>query len=328
MTARFMFSAMFSGVVAASSTVACGNDFDPSSKVASVRILATRADKPYARPGDTVLLELLALDGRAEQSRPMALSWLPAPCINPPGGSYYNCYPGFAIAYTPGVDLTASLVSGPTASYDIPAGAIDESSTLQTGVPFANVFVFSMACAGHVQYTGQRTNSPLAVPFACFDDAGNELGANDFVFGFARIFVFTDRTNQNPEIDGLIFAGEPVDPAVGVTIDHCPNVNDTDSSCPTTPINVVVPASSQEPDPSFVDASGNVRSEGIWVDYYLTGGKVENDLQFLYDATTGRVPDSDNALSGPEVAGEHTLWAVVHDSRGGVNWISTTIVAR
>jgi hypothetical protein len=324
MSARRLFLA----AVAASLTVACGDDFDPSSKVASVRILATRADKPYARPGDTVLMELLAADGRRDPTRPMALSWLPAPCINPPDGSYYGCYPGFASAFPPGVDLTASLVSGPTASYDIPANAIDESSALQTGVPFANVFVFSMACAGHVQYVGQRTSSLLAVPFACFDDAGSELGADDFVFGFARIFVFEDRTNDNPQIEGLLFDGEPVDPALGITIDHCPTVNETDSSCPTTPIDVVVPASSQEPDPSFVDASGNVRSEGIWVNYYVTDGKVENDLQFLYDATTGRVPNSENALSGPEFAGEQTLWAVVHDSRGGVNWTSTAVVGR
>jgi hypothetical protein len=319
---------MFLFGVAAGLSVACADDFQPSSKVESVRILATRADKPYAKPGDTVLLDLLAADGRSDQSRPMALSWLPAPCINPPDGSYYNCYREFASAFPTGVDLTASLVSGPTASYDIPAGVIDESSTLQTGVPFANVFVFSMACAGHVQYVGQRTSSPLAVPFACFDEAGSELGPDDFVFGFARIFVFADRTNTNPEIEGLLFAGEAVDPAVGITIDHCPTVNDADSSCSTTPLDVVVPASSQESDPSFVDASGNVRAEGIWVNYYLTGGEVENDLQFLYDATTGRVPDSDDALSGPELAGEQTLWAVIHDSRGGVNWTSTTIHAR
>lgn len=324
MTAR----PLFVSALAASLSVACGSDFDPSSQVGSVRILATRADKPYARPGDTVVLELLAADGRRQPGRPMALSWLPAPCINPPGGSYYDCYPGFAALYKPGVDLSASLVGGSTASYDIPSAVIDESSALQTGVPFANVFAFSMACAGHVQYVGQRTSRPQAVPFGCFDDAGSELGADDFVFGFARVFVFTERTNANPVIDGLLFAGAPVDIAAGITIDHCPEVNDTDSDCPTMPLDVVVPASSQEPDPSFVDASGNVRSEGIWVNYYLTDGAVENDLQFLYDATTGRVPDTENALSGPEFPGDQTLWAVVRDSRGGVTWTSTAIHGR
>jgi hypothetical protein len=49
--------------------------FDPSSKVETVRILATSADKPYAAPGDTVHMQVLAFDGRPMPAAPMNVYW-------------------------------------------------------------------------------------------------------------------------------------------------------------------------------------------------------------------------------------------------------------
>src|SRR5689334_19584689 len=74
----------------------CGGDFDPASLVNSVRVLAVRADKPYAKPGDSVELEMLAFDGRKDKTRPMAISWIPVPCINPQNDTYYFCFSQFA----------------------------------------------------------------------------------------------------------------------------------------------------------------------------------------------------------------------------------------
>lgn len=58
-------------------------------------------------------------------------------------------------------------------------------------------------------------------------------------------------------------------------IGHCTKSNIDD--CPTKPLDVVVPASSQELDPSNLDANGNVLKEAV---------------------------------------GDYQLWAVVHDNRG------------
>ena len=55
---------------------ACGPaDFDPATKVQTVRILASRArdDKSYAKPGDKVTLEVLAYDGRPPASRKLPM---------------------------------------------------------------------------------------------------------------------------------------------------------------------------------------------------------------------------------------------------------------
>src|SRR5258708_39776670 len=76
------------GAWAASSCAPGG--FQDSTLINSVRILASSADRPYAKPGSTVTLQLLAYDGRAEQPSPMRISWLPFVCDDPPNDAYYG----------------------------------------------------------------------------------------------------------------------------------------------------------------------------------------------------------------------------------------------
>jgi hypothetical protein len=308
--------------------VSCGPTFDPASKVTSVRILATRADKPYAKPGDTVAVDLLAVDGRRDRPAQMALSWIPVPCIDPPGDAYYACYPAFAAALTPGVDLTPVLTQGPKLVFKVPDDVLSRTTSEQGGTRFGTIVVFSLACAGHVEYLGFNVASPEAVPFGCFDGTGRRLGPDDFVFAYTRLFVFDDRTNQNPEIGGITFGGQPVDLNLGITVDHCPTPSGygagAKSTCPTLPIDVVVPESSQEPDPS---RGGELGKEAIWVDYYLTGGKIKDDVRIVYDAHLGRVRSEDD-YEAPADEGDATVWAVVHDDRGGVNWVEMKVHTR
>ncbi|MDB4996544.1 MAG: hypothetical protein JWM74_3976 [Myxococcaceae bacterium] len=313
-------------VLALGVATACAPDFDPASKIQSVRILATRADKPYAKPGDTIELEMLATDARKDKTRPMSLFWIPAPCINPQGDAYYNCYPTFQATLKTGVDLTPQLVSGPKLTVHVPDDTLAHTGSTQGGTSFGTAVVFSMACAGHVEFVGVSAASPQSIPFGCFDSGGQRLGPDDFVFAFSRMFVFADRQNKNPVIDAFTFDGQPVDLAAGITIDHCATANAPASQrapkCPTKPIDVAVPPESQEQDPS---AGGR---ESLWVSYYLTDGKVKTDLRLLYDVQIGRVPKSEDDLEAPAEAGEHTLWAVVHDNRGGVNWIQVPMHVR
>jgi len=301
-----------------------GGNFDPPSLVESVRILATQADLPYAQPGETVTLRMLAVDGRADTSRPMQLYWLPAVCEDPPGDLYYACYAGFARAFAPGVDLGPQLSAGAALSFTMPADAITARAPRpgDGGDPFGIVYAFAIACAGHVEYVpvDPATQSPASNPFGCFDDARNALGADDFVFAFTRVYAFADRRNANPVIDHLTFGGTPVDPAAGITVPHCTASQQSD--CPTTDLDTVVPDSSQEPNPADVDAAGHVAGEVIWVDYYATAGRVKTDAPLLFDAHTGRVSGSGDPFEAPLAAGDQTLWAVVHDDRGGASWVT------
>src|SRR5882724_6730238 len=68
------------------SLTACSNDFDPSSRVNTLRVLAVQADLPYAHPGETVSLRTLSHD---PENR--VLSWGWAVCENPEDSSTLGC---------------------------------------------------------------------------------------------------------------------------------------------------------------------------------------------------------------------------------------------
>jgi hypothetical protein len=244
------------------------------------------------------------------------VSWIKAPCVNPTNGDYFACYPAFESQFPRGTDLTPMLEAGTTFSGQVPLDALDGRPSMGGQPPYATVIVFSMACAGHVEFLGASATSPEALPFGCLDAAHRDVGPSGFVFAFTRIFVFADRTNANPVIDHLTFAGQPVDPSAGITMDHCADAN----KCPTMPLDTSVPSSSQELDPSTKGANDKPLREEIWVNYFLTTGSVQNDVRLLYDPVTGAVPDSADALTAPTAPGDGVLFAVVHDNRGGVAW--------
>jgi hypothetical protein len=311
--------------------------FDPASKVESVRILATRSDKPYAKPGDTVNMEVLAADDRLDKTVPMTVQWVPVPCIDPPNDSYFGCYPGFA-QLPAGVDLTPVLHTGTTYSFTMPTDVIT-SHVKRTGSvdadPNGLAVIFTIACAGHVEYVPPKVNgSPNAMPLGCFDADHNALGPDQYVFAFSLVYAFNDRTNANPVIDQLTFGGTPVDPNVGITVDHCgsaaADVNGTvnRSNCPKTGMDIVVPDSSWELNPSDLDANGNPKKEEIRVQYFSTDGKFANDTINLFDATAGRITGTSDDFTAPALAGENMIWAVVRDDRGGATWLSIPLHVR
>lgn len=300
---------------------------DPESKVESVRILATRADKPYAAPSDTVNLDVLAFDGRANQPQRMSLFWVPAPCINPPNDAYYACYADFASAFAPGVDVTASLVSGTSFSFSMPADVIARHQPTRSGPAYGLAVVFTIACAGHVEFLPSSARAGAdALPIGCFDENHGQLGPADFTFAYSLVYAFENRSNQNPVFDHVAFGGAVVDPAVGITVDHCTNSNIDD--CPTTPLDVIVPASDQERDPGSLDAQGNVLGEEIYVDYFVTEGKLGNDVLVLFDPKAGFESSSTNHLSAPQMPGDYMLWTVLRDNRGGASWLAFQLHAR
>jgi hypothetical protein len=60
--------------------------------------------------------------------------------------------------------------------------------------------------------------------------------------------------------------------------------------------------------------------EQVWVSYYVTAGKLENDLTVLFDAREGRVPNPKNGIFAKSGSGAQILYVVAHDNRGGVSW--------
>jgi hypothetical protein len=100
------------GLIASLGVTACGPEFDPSSELSSLRILAVKKDDPYVRveapadgesaanesdggdyqPDNVVELEVAIEDSRRKSERQGALQklWF-AGCSNPPGDTYFSC---------------------------------------------------------------------------------------------------------------------------------------------------------------------------------------------------------------------------------------------
>ena len=320
------------------STSSCGGGFDAPSKIESVRILASRADKPYAAPGDTVNVEVLAYDARPTKPEPMRISWLPTPCINPKNDAYYGCFAALAGLgapqdggagagprsggglLAPGVDLTPFLPSGPTFSFTMPADIIAKHVPAPGApAPYGLAIVFNIACAGHLEFVAIQSDNPQTPPIGCFDQNHNPLGSDDYVLGFTRVYSYATLTNANPVIDHVEFLNAPADPSAGLTVTRCAQ-DSSGTDCPANEIDVIVPPSSQELNPGDTDANGVMRHEQIWVDYFATEGQFGSDARLLYDAASGQVSGTANKYFAPNDPATGTLWVVAHDNRGGTNW--------
>jgi hypothetical protein len=231
--------------------LACGpKGFQDEALVNSVRILATRADRPYAKPGDTVTLTVLAADGRSSRPEPMVVYWfpvalspplsLPLPrssfvCEDPEDDAYFACFtsllaaisatgdggardgggdggkPGFSIG--PGVDLSPLLPQGPTLSVPISQGIIASHAPVNGTDPYGIAIVFNMACAGHPELLPVDSSnlSFNQLPVGCFDKNGNQLDSDSFVVGYATVYAYETLTNANPVIAHVLYQKSDLD---------------------------------------------------------------------------------------------------------------------
>ena len=302
-------------------------NFESPSLVDSVRVLATRTETPYAAPGATVRLETLTIDGRASSTEPLHVSWLPTPCINPPGDAYYGCFPDWKGQLRSGADLGAELVSGDTFSFTLPSDIVRTHAGTGSGEAYGLAVAFSLACAGHVEYRPEAAGgAPDAVPFVCADSSGHALGADQFVFAYSLVYAFAERRNKNPELNAISYAGQPIDLNAGLSIDHCQTASLDD--CPANKLDVDVPGSSQEQDPSNQNPDGSALHESLYVQYFTTGGKIANDTVVIFDARQGRLGHTGDDFRAPKTPGEYRLWAVVHDNRGGTAWQEVALHVR
>lgn len=228
----------------------CGpRGFPDEALVDSVRILATRADLPYAKPGDTVTLTVLATDQRPAKPEPMLVYWLPdlltgQPfCENPANDAYYSCFTppdagAIALAASdagaadgtagtgslpcanlqPGIDLSPCLPPpGPTFAISLPKDIITSHPVVMGAlVPYGVAIVFNMACAGHPEILPANPSnlSVNALPVGCFDKDHSLLGADSYVVGYATVYAYDSLTNQNPVLTDVLFQGKGLEAGV------------------------------------------------------------------------------------------------------------------
>jgi hypothetical protein len=80
-----------------------------------------------------------------------------------------------------------------------------------------------------------------------------------------------------------------------------------------------------EPDEISRDAYGRDYEEQMWINYYISRGELRSDVRLLNDATTGLNEEFSTFFYPSHDPGPITIWAVVHDNRGGTAWARGTL---
>ena len=291
-------------------------------------------------------------------------------CVNPPGDLYFNCFSprdggmpggGRPDAGLPDLDgglPDAEVVDASRARESTPllpspfvaATRPDEGSLFQDPVhvrqtnvvipgdiitkrapgvePYGLAYVLFIACAGTPRLVPNV--APGKLPFGCFDADGRELGADDFVLGYTSMYVFGDRSNNNPVVDDFFLdstslAGSTSDESL---VPHIPSCKESDrTKCPKYTLKPAINKDqTDELDPSARSPDNQPLREQAWVNYYITAGEMKSSVRLVNDATQGWNEKNEAEYTAPAEAGPVRVFAVVHDNRGGVAWVEGKII--
>ncbi|MGC4089389.1 MAG: hypothetical protein QM756_16170 [Polyangiaceae bacterium] len=339
-THRFsLASHLAAALVALAAASGCGPGFDAASEVKGLRVFAVQKDSPYPTPGQDVTLTMSWDDGKlvADQKRPVKLLW--ADCINPPSDLYAGCFAG-KLGNFGDEDSSTHVVS-------VPSDIVATHAAAAPGTPrYGLVYSYFAACAGTFAFEVPKDG--VGLPLVCKN--GDEyLGADDFVVGYTSMYVFEDAEiqNKNPIIHGVEIEGTPyesaaMDPVVCVGADCVSNslpddvckadparcfdacTDDGGDKCPDIHVRPLIdPPNGDRAERDDVSALyyGRNLTEQMWINYYVVGGgKYASDTRLLNDAQRGWNNDAGAKFRAPKTPGNVTLWMVVHDNRGGVDW--------
>ncbi|WP_437872597.1 hypothetical protein [Sorangium sp. So ce363] len=226
----------------------------------------------------------------------------------------------------------------------------EDAAYTAIGTKYSSAYVLFAVCAGKTRpspalsaalaavLTGADPSAALAdglgIPLECVDEDGRVLGPDSFVVGYTQVFVFQDsdqRANTNPPIDDFTLKLDDKEVALGESglpvVEPCirpetkaqgcgPAEPDADD-CTTYDIDVIVPSDAADVDVEATGLGGPPAHEAIWVDYYTDGGGFDGARRLVSDAVTGPGERHGTTWTPPSKPGRVSLWAVVHDTRGG-----------
>lgn len=327
------------------STVACGPEFDSPSEIKTLRVLGVKKDKPYAQPGDSVHLELLAHDAKGRDDIQYAFI---GGCVNPPGDLYYGCFAQYGQLFAEG--KLPQVEFKDTFDFELPSDVISSRRDIEPGQPrYGLGIVFFAACAGELSFdmNASAGEGSGGLPLLCLDENKKPLGSDDFVVGYSSIYSFEGVANQNPTFfrddDGkgrFKIAGEdvvadclggdcqntdPVEVDCDAEPERCVEACDDDGE-PECPAIDVAPQIEQviERDDVSSDLFGTEVTEQMWVNYYVDHGGI-SEVRLLNDTNSGWNSKYRAELRAPKDKAPFLLWAVAHDNRGGMEFSRVTL---
>jgi hypothetical protein len=298
--------------------VACGGDFDPGSRITTLRVLAVIADHPYAKPGEQVQLSLFDYDptdptGTMPQHK-TTYAW--AACVNPQSSSVVGCLTTLfqQVSSSSGNPLTNGSIALETNNvgfkYTIPTNVLDGL----TGQARANALVgmVSVVCPGDLSFDANVDTNSGQLPIQCKDsDTGRVLDLTEFQVGIKRVFVRETDRNNNPVIDHLTWDGQPWADGDVKQVQHCSDDGNRFDRCDNTLAHYLSAVVTPDSFESGTDELGNAFTEQVIVESYATEGTFKDDVREASDPETQWVARQESAGKLVDV------WFVVHDDRGG-----------
>jgi hypothetical protein len=196
---------------------------------------------------------------------------------------------------------------------------------------------------------------PNSFPLGCRASSGELVGPDEYVAGYSTLYAYEELENANPKILGLELGDRAFERSTDdadaapasrlcfgpecVTVERpdetLPDTDDCDdyalcipkcerthrSDCPT----YIVKPLLDRKDVEKTQPGG--KTEQMWVRYYASAGSLEHDTGLVNDALSGFHSDFGAELRAPREAGPLFVWAAVHDSRGGVDWVRAAVLA-
>ncbi|WP_438020367.1 hypothetical protein WMF18_15400 [Sorangium sp. So ce315] len=214
----------------------------------------------------------------------------------------------------------------------LPDDIFEGARRTETGNYVATAYVFFTVCAG----TTRVASSPLEAgfPLECVGEDGAVLGPDSFVVGYTQVYVFAHpRTNTNPPVTGLTVklgdAEVALDDEGLPVVERCARPEETQAQgcsppapegdgCTAYDIEAIVGDVAERDDEAAGLGAPDVR-EAIWVDYYTDGGGFDGARRLVSDTTRGFLGGHGTTWTPPSEPGRVSLWAVVHDTRGGAS---------
>ncbi len=311
----------------------------------------------YAGPNDRVTFKMTSYDGFVDPENPDApprqlqTVWLGG-CFDPPGDAYYGCYASLGeVLGQIQADQENGALPGPDSLYGVgdsfsmrlPSDIVSRRPRPPVGSYYGIAYVFFAACAGHLgPIPADSSGKAGAFPLGCFQDEALtiRLGAESFVPGYTQIYSFEDgRGNNDPPVKELTFDAK--DPGIGpgnaLVVKPCAVDDDTRAApascskedpfttCTPVKIDITVAADVADEDVEGSAMDGKKLKEVVWVDYFADKGDLDSDVRLVNDATTGLIDDHSAMWIAPPEPGVVSIWAVVHDARGGVTTLQRYI---
>ena len=285
-------------------------DLKSVSQVEEFRVLGVSADPPEIAPGDGIRMSVLWADPEGE-GRPVSFAWVGCAGLLKAPAAFESC----EMVLPP---VTGTADEGMDA-IDIPYTPQEEMKKRmkEHDMDFIQLTFIVLMCAG-----GELPAADEYAFIGEMEDISTLCEGGDGIAAYKTVTISNAEDPQrNPEIENLLLDNVELlpDDEGGVGTIRCA---ETEGCGAEAALSLRLTPESLQTYEVIEDGEAVTVEESLYVSWFVTDGDVE---------ISGGGSETDDPLGPientwrPETPGTHTIYAVAHDSRGGVSWKVYTV---